>query len=322
MEPWGQLEWLVPKLLDRANTPVKLIGCISPEDRSTAVPTKLEFSEGLLLVVEDAPSRYSAKAARKVANNRRLLEGANVTFRSLSLFAPPADLESALAKFLRDPECLLVIDMTSLPKRFFFFLLKLTLRRKRLAGLCVTYTQPEAGGYADAPLAEDAIEPAELPGYSLQKSEPSTVIVSLGFDTLGLDALLDDFRNYREVDVKFLLPFPPGQPYSRRIWRSVFSLGNPPEGAGAARVVSAIDAFDAYRALMQIAPGNSSRFKNAPPALAPFGPKPVSLAMCLYAIKFGSPVYYTQPSVYNPDYSVGIGASWAYCLRLGNRSWP
>ena len=45
--------------------------------------------------------------------------------------------------------------------------------------------------------------------------------------------------------------------------------------------------------------------------LAPYGPKPVSLAMALYASRFSSDenstaVYYTQPTSYNPDYTTGV----------------
>ncbi|MNE96388.1 hypothetical protein D3C80_1945870 [compost metagenome] len=45
--------------------------------------------------------------------------------------------------------------------------------------------------------------------------------------------------------------------------------------------------------------------------LAPFGPKPISLAMALYASRVYTgqehcSVNYTQPTVYNPDYSSGV----------------
>ncbi len=41
-------------------------------------------------------------------------------------------------------------------------------------------------------------------------------------------------------------------------------------------------------------------------SFAPFGPKTFSVAMCLYAIQKDSAVYYPQPTVYHPDYSIGI----------------
>ena len=57
-------------------------------------------------------------------------------------------------------------------------------------------------------------------------------------------------------------------------------------------------AFDRIR---QIA-GNPGK----PLAFAPFGPKPTSAAMCLYAMQRDSSVHYAQPTVYHPDYSRGV----------------
>jgi hypothetical protein len=56
--------------------------------------------------------------------------------------------------------------------------------------------------------------------------------------------------------------------------------------------------------------------------LAPFGPKPMSLAMCIYAALTEAQVFYTQPSSYRPDYSVGISQVggepeiYAYWIRM------
>jgi hypothetical protein len=48
--------------------------------------------------------------------------------------------------------------------------------------------------------------------------------------------------------------------------------------------------------------------------------------MCLYAALSGSPVYYAQPKVYRPDYSVGIAKSngaeqiFAYWIKHDTKS--
>ncbi len=49
--------------------------------------------------------------------------------------------------------------------------------------------------------------------------------------------------------------------------------------------------------------------------LAPFGPKPHSLGMALFAIKHDCGLYNTQPKSYNPDYSRGRGEVWAYVVK-------
>jgi hypothetical protein len=67
-------------------------------------------------------------------------------------------------------------------------------------------------------------------------------------------------------------------------------------------------------------------------ALAPYGPKPVSLAMCLFALaaaKAGRPrvpVYYAQPLRYAMDYTAEVGRranapdAVGYCVRLAGRN--
>ena len=54
---------------------------------------------------------------------------------------------------------------------------------------------------------------------------------------------------------------------------------------------------------------------------APFGPKTMSLAMCLFARLTQGVVYYSQPRLYHPNYSIGIRAVEAYCLRLNGRDY-
>ncbi|MFP3675336.1 hypothetical protein SB724_21205, partial [Bacillus sp. SIMBA_031] len=64
--------------------------------------------------------------------------------------------------------------------------------------------------------------------------------------------------------------------------------------------------------------------------LAAFGTKPVSLAMALFGIYYNAPVYYTQPTLYRPDYSTGVAtfvtskgeqkpSCFAYPIRLNFR---
>jgi hypothetical protein len=49
--------------------------------------------------------------------------------------------------------------------------------------------------------------------------------------------------------------------------------------------------------------------------LAPFGPKPHSLGMILFALKHDRALIYSQPKSYNPDFSQGIGETWAYVVK-------
>jgi hypothetical protein len=48
----------------------------------------------------------------------------------------------------------------------------------------------------------------------------------------------------------------------------------------------------------------------------PLGPKPMSLGMLLAGLEEPITIYLTQARTYNPEYSIGIGATHGYLLRL------
>ena len=178
----------------------------------------------------------------------------------------------------------------------------------------MAYTQAGAGGYVQEHLAGDPEEVRAIPGFGPVRGEPEMLVVGLGFEALGLPQLIGEYRD-REREVEVLLPFPPGQPYSRRVWRSLQSVGLG-RGSKLIRRVSAVDAFGALGAIEDVVGPRRGR---GAAALAPYGPKPMSLGMCLYAIRQEAAVLYTQPCFYHPDYTKGIGESWAYCLKRDGR---
>jgi hypothetical protein len=277
-----------------------------------------------LLDIKDPPSRYSDRIETKKQAYRALLREKGLqadSIQELPLLVSAQWIADCLDGFLPSPTFAtpieLWLDMSCLPKRFFFLLIKLALGHRAIETLIVTYTQPAPGRYTDEHLAEDPEDVSPLPGFGPLKEDPNAVIVSLGFEPLGLPQFLGEYRDRRRRIV-FLLPFPPGQPYSRRVWQSIFAVGGEAEGPNVRRL-PAIDAFNTYGELCRLFDPGLEQINGAPPALAPYGPKPMSLGMCLYAIQTGSPVFYTQPRRYHPDYTLGIGSSWGYCLKLGNR---
>jgi hypothetical protein len=300
-----------------------VLGALSSEERCTAVPSiaaRHSPERVKLLKIADPPSRYSSRITEKTEQNYRALH--SVLGEILDdpvehfLFDNDELIASALG-FLdscTSPRSLW-LDVTCLPKRFFFLLVKLALRDPRIRDLLVTYTQPAPGRYTDEHLAEDPGDAQPLPGFGLVGGDPDELIIAVGFESLGLPQLLGEYRDKRRL---VLVPFPPGQPYSRRIWQTIMNVGHP--GDANLKRVPALDVFDALGIMMEDTSPDISLGR--PPALAPYGPKPISLAMCLYAVRFGSPVFYTQPRVYHPDYTIGVGSSWAYSLkRDGKGAW-
>lgn len=318
MRAWGTLEWLVGKL-PRDGGPMCVLGALSSEERCIAVPSiSRDFlpHRVQLLKIVDPPSRYSARIEQRVEQNyeamRKHLGGAlefpveHFLFEGDELIATALDFLDSLSAASS-----LWLDVTCLPKRFFFLLIKLALRDERIRNLLVTYTQPAPGRYTEEHLAEDPGDVQPLPGFGLVGENPEELIISVGFESLGLPQLLGEYRDKRRL---VLVPFPPGQPYSRRIWQTVMNIGHP--GDADLKRVPALDVFEALDVMREdTGPDIASR---VPPALAPYGPKPISIAMCLYAIGLGCPVFYTQPRIYHPDYTIGVGPSWAYSLK---RDW-
>lgn len=329
MLPWGPLEWLLSKLPLTGHS-LKVLTCLSPEDRCRAIAliaSQRGASSIQFLKIQDPSSRFSQKIEEKVHVNYDQLVASNIgplDIQTLGLFAADEEIALSLKRYLTissDSAPLeLWIDITCMPKRFFFLLVKLALDENLVQTLVVTYTQPSPGRYTDEHLAEDPEDVQPLPGFGPNTEDPDTVVVAVGFESLGLPQFLGEYRDKRR-DIYLLLPFPPGQPYSRRIWSCINNVGDSGIGPNIKRVPS-IDAFEAYHQLASICNPHTLRTKERPPALAPYGPKPVSLGMCLYAIQTGAPVFYTQPRVYHPDYTIGIGKSWGYCLKLvGKQLW-
>jgi hypothetical protein len=315
MRAWGPLEWLLNKLPKAANESICVLGALSAEERCVAVPVLSAVhspNSVVLLRISDPPSRYSLPIEERIVANRRVVESATgdkVNILERGLFDKDEAIASAFSSMLSG-NCPLTlwIDITCLPKRYFFLLVKLALREKLVENLVVTYTQPSPGRYTEEHLAEDPSDVQPLPGFGLTGDEPEELIIAIGFEALGLPQLLGEYRDKRRL---VLVPFPPGQPYSRRIWQTVLSIGHP--GDENLKRVPAVDVFEAFDIIREEA--KSDVLAGRPPALAPYGPKPISLAMCLYGCRFGSPVFYTQPRVYHPEYTVGIGQSWAYSLK-------
>ena len=313
MKPWGPMAWLLEKMALR---PTVVVGCIGAEERSTFVPRVLgqEATSVGLVNVRDEPSEYTRRIEGKVTRNRRRLRRVRLTKEiELGLFADDQEIAEAFDMLLgnADSSAHVVLDISCLPKRFFFLMVKLALKRRNVETLIVAYTQARQAGYTYEHLAWDPEVVRAVPGFGPMHGEARMLVVGLGFEPLGLAQLIGEYRD-RQRDVRVLLPFPPGQPYSRRVWRSMQAVGLSGEGVSVTRV-GAMDAFGCCGAIEDVEGVDGG---SRPPALAPYGPKPMSLGMCLYAVKRGAAVLYTQPRFYHPDYTLGVGECWGYCVKM------
>ncbi len=277
---------------------------------------QLEFAL-LAEVLPERTSRFYDMTLKRLKERRAGLAGLKsvAEIPPLDLFASDQEIVGFVDAFAASVSPHVVLDITALPKRFFFPFLKRLLLSSRVETIVATYTIPECYGSGD--LAEDHQPFTDLPLFGPSKfpiPKPQVVIVSAGFMKLGLSELLDP---HKAVAIRTILPFPPGPPAYNRNWDFVRDIEKAlPEGLPAPIRVEAYDCCDAFDHIAELC-GSGKR----PVLLAPFGPKPISLAMALYASQTGDIVRYTQPTVYNPFYSNGISFinnrlnSYAYVIR-------
>ncbi len=203
-------------------------------------------------------------------------------------------------------------------------MIKLLVESGIINNLVATYTIPEK--YFDGNLAEEPMPWAHLPMFqrvveNFAHEKPRNAIIGVGFLPFGLAELLKG--DYQNVRINLIFPFPPGPPNYQRTWEFVRNIEAhyPLSRDNQIIRVDALDTSACYQNLCTITDNG-----NDVSIFAPYGPKPHSLAMCLFAINYNCDVYYTQPRVYHPDYCTGIKeiddipATYAYCLKLNGRN--
>jgi hypothetical protein len=323
--PWGQLD----QVLDRCDTlKWDLFGTISTEDRCLAV-RKVLSEKGKLGIsymaqISDIDSHFRDEIKARLEVNRGLYQmsgGTDSEIHRHDLFISRNGLYNIAIDFLAKSSGNVILDISSLPKRFFFPILKIMLRDKTFTNFVVCYTIPKV--YRIDEMSEDFGDWLPLPLFEGNPdSKDEIYFVGAGHMAMGLPQKIQDAIESK-AKVRIFIPFP-GHPNSfKRMWEFVRdikkNLANLPTSAIKVKMVSARDVSELFDHLVA-----ETENGNLTPLFAPYGPKPMSLAMCLFACcaKKNPPVYYTQPHIYAPDYSSGIAESngksqiYAYYLRL------
>ena len=261
-------------------------------------------------IADSLESRYFERSNRLTMRNRRVLidEGVpDTVFRERKLLEPFGAIQTDVDLFLDG--CVaenLMVDISSMPKKLFFFVVKRALQRAgRFRNILATYSEPET--YSDQPLAENPQQWSTLPGFDgpVRQAEERRVVIALGFEPLGLPDLVIQ-GEFSGVRTHLLFPFPTPPDRIKRNWEFAKDLfPNPPSDLEFLHV-DGLNVPDVFDVLSDI--GRDGQMQMT---LAPYGPKPVSLAMALYASRHdaganATAVYYTQPTAYNPVYSSGV----------------
>lgn len=307
--PWGQIDWLFDK--SGINKPATFLGCLSTEPRCLESGVRVKEKVGAdavynFFIINDPICNDKELVKQKIDQSRGSLEHEiqlSGTIEEFELLCPPLDFIDYVDEVVKDSD-FVILDITCMPKRFFFLAVKKILDRK-IDNFLVTYAKPEeygkTGNLSGNP---DNLEP--LPFFSAAEPEKGgqsdTLVVSIGHSELGLVTAFEE--KAPGLNLQVLFPFPPGPPSLEKNWRfmnSIHGLKFRNTPVDPIRV-SASNLSDAFDHMINISSEQRKKL-----ILAPFGPKPISMAMCLFAIKTGSEVVYTQPRSYNPEYSFGAG---------------
>jgi hypothetical protein len=324
--PWGLLHWTLERAPDVSWS---VLGCLSPEERCLATWHTLRelkrLSSSCLIRIESPESRFTKRINQKLSiriSQFLSLGGRETSVQNHGLFARTGEIMEFVNEFLNESGPNIILDITCFPKRFFFPIIKLMLRERDLVeNLIVAYGIPNS--YPTEPLAENFLEWRTLPlfGASDIDHDPEILVINVGHLAMGLPDEIEHIGP--DVAVKLIFPFPAGPQSFQKSWNFVRIIEkNLRPYSIELRNVDANDTTDAYEHLLAITDQGKLRT-----ILAPYGPKPISLAMCLFANSTGSPVFYTQPRVYNPDYSLGIREVdgypevYGYCIRLKGKDY-
>ena len=304
--PVGSVQWILKRM---PGVSFGFLGCLSCEDRFIAAFDEITASSKIGVCnfweIIDPPSEYSDLAKSKRDRNRNLLLAAGIPSRAvfqMELFAKSYEIEDQVNLFLEAGNRNVILDISSFPKRHFFPLVKLLLKSKKVENLIVTYSSPQS--YHKGELAESPDSWHHLPMFgpnSVPESGVDFAIVGVGFLPFGLPDLLK--AEYRHVSPRLFFPFPSAPPDYQRTWDFVRRIEQSFRLDSDKQIlrVNGNDPSDAFDHICQVSDNGVKSL-----IFAPYGPKPMSLAMAIYATCTGSPAYYTQPSVYHPDYCTGI----------------
>ncbi len=314
--PSGPLNWILEKLPSAGKFDV--VGASASEQRANAVPELLFGCDKLgntsLLAINDQPSADLETSLKLRKNNfdalkLRIPELADPL--EMDLFSSLDELDEVFDQLSQKIGENVVLDISALPKRFFFYLIRRLDELDSVQNLLVTYSRPESYG---TPLHKNPAGWDSLPSYGVSKThkEKPMLVVAVGYNHLKLLELIQDREPRR---VRLLMPFPSMPNGFRLNWdfvrniREQFGEQHGGEAPFKPHHIRRVDPNGASLAFDHLVGQTANHTGEI--ILAPFGPKPISLAMALFALSAehdgrAVSVGYTQPTSYNPNYSRGI----------------
>lgn len=310
-------------MLEKYNSPLNwfFCGCISTEDRTLAALDELvdfskntnhKISDCLFLQINDPPSRYTVEAQRrKLAFQERAKKTCYVqSIEQFDLFHH--DSEAVIHFFDSIAQHTLgniILDISCMPKRYFFpFIKRLHRFRHTIKNLIVVNTVPNSyPNDPKTPLSEQYENWREIPLFEGEgfPEDAQYKNVLLGVGHLPMGALEQTEAIGSSSNIRLYFPFPGSTSSFEPTWQFVHKIEDHIPGVAEKIRISRVSANDTSKLFSLLKRDTDSG--NEYSIILPYGPKPLSLAMALFACKYPKhPVFYTQPKVYYPDYSTGV----------------
>jgi hypothetical protein len=333
LRPWGKPKWLLQMEALRTERWL-LIGAISTQDRCLSMlrhsTHSFTLGHAAFLEIIDKKSVFHVQSdARREANRLRWqtdVAGYSHERLEFGLLDPLLRLKKQVGRWISGAyKKSVILDVTCLPERFFFPMIRWLVDSVDVENLIVTCMSPER--YTEEDLAYDPEDWAHIQTFGPAAEDPEKpvkrVIVGAGFLPFSLPELLKKDYNANGIQVSVLFPFPAPPANIKRSWEFVRKIEVDlmlTEERQLARV-GANDLSGCFDRIDSI-----TRNGSIGTVFAPYGPKAHSIAMCLQAMKMKARVIYTQPTFYHPEYTTGIKledgvpAGFAYAIRVNSLS--
>jgi hypothetical protein len=306
-KPWGNIDWLTNKIAHISKW--DFLGNISTEERSLGAWIWLKNNKKITnykmwKIIDPDNSSSPYKKLTKTEYNKREKEYKENGGQELSeyrLLDSDIYASNDFRSFIEQTSGNVIIDISTMPKRWFFPIIKEGIANPGIKNLLVTYTM--AKSYSEKQ-GEDPMAWKYFPSFGERTEREDLkkiLIVSAGFQPLSLSQVIVD---YGRPKVYILFPFPAAIGGYKRAWDFIRTVESDCGRIDNEDIiyVSGIDLPVIYDKISEII----KMEKDKEPVFLPYGPKPVSLAFALLASQRYFPVGYTQPMYYDPSYSKGF----------------
>ena len=223
--PWGKPKWLL-QMAALQDEQWLLIGTVSTQDRCLSMLRHSAHSFALghaaFLEISEPQSKFLTQSEERRKTNRLLwleqTKGHSSELLKYELLEPIRRLQKQVNQWTSGPfKKSIILDVSCLPERFFFPILRWLLASEEVENLIVTCMSPER--YTEEDLAYDPDDWAYIQTFGPSSEgidKPvKRVVVGAGFLPFSLPEWLKKDYNESSIQVSMLFPFPAPPPKAR-----------------------------------------------------------------------------------------------------------